>query len=64
MVMPCLESFKKRLKALEDKIASEGFVLTDEQVAALELKKSDDEASGQIETHHLGSQDTFYLLCW
>lgn len=59
-----LEKFKKRLKALEDKVAREGIILTDEQIAALERKKSDDEVSGQIETHqpgYLGSQDTFYF---
>lgn len=59
-----LENFKKRLKALEDKISSEGIILSDAQVAALEKKKHDDEACGEIETAHpgyLGSQDTFYV---
>ena len=59
-----LENFKKRLKALEAKVADEGIILTDSQIAALEKKKQDDEASGEIETHHpgyLGSQDTFYV---
>ncbi len=59
-----LESFKKRLKALEDKVAREGIILTDVQVAALERKKQDDEVCGEIETAHpgyLGSQDTFYV---
>ncbi|HEY6528395.1 MAG TPA: IS481 family transposase [Cellvibrionaceae bacterium] len=59
-----LESFKKRLRALEDKVAREGILLSESQVAALERKKMDDEASGEIETHHpgyLGSQDTFYV---
>jgi transposase InsO family protein len=59
-----LENFKKRLKALEEKVAQEGIILTDAQIAALEKKKQDDEASGEIETHHpgyLGSQDTFYV---
>lgn len=49
-----LENFKKRLKALEDKVAQQGIVLTDEQIAALERKKEDDEINGQIETHHPG----------
>lgn len=59
-----LENFKKRLKALDAKVAEEGIILTDAQIAALEKKKLDDEASGEIETHHpgyLGSQDTFYV---
>jgi len=59
-----VENFKKRLHALEAKVASEGILLTDNQIAALERKKLDDEACGEIETHHpgyLGSQDTFYV---
>lgn len=39
-------------------------ILTEAQVQALERKKQDDEACGEIETAHagyLGSQDTFYV---
>lgn len=59
-----LENFKKRLKALEEKIEKEGILLNDEQIAALEKKKDDDLVSGEIETVHPGylvSQDTFYV---
>lgn len=59
-----LETFKKRLRALEAKVQEQGILLTDEQVAALERKQQDDESCGEIETAHpgyLGSQDTFYV---
>jgi transposase InsO family protein len=59
-----LENFKKRLKALEAKVAAEGLILSDAQIAALEKKQQDDVACGEIETAHpgyLGSQDTFYV---
>ena len=57
-------AFKKRLKTLELKVANDGIILAESQVAALEKMKSDDEACGEIETAHpgyLGSQDTFYV---
>lgn len=59
-----LESFKKRLLALEEKSAAEGLVFTEKQLQALERKKETDLACGEIETAHpgyLGSQDTFYV---
>lgn len=59
-----LANFKQRLNALEKHVAQTGAVLTESQVAALERKRDDDLACGEIETAHpgyLGSQDTFYV---
>lgn len=59
-----LENFKKRLKALENKVANDGIILSEAQIIAFEKVKNQREASGEIETMHpgyLGSQDTYYV---
>uniref|UniRef100_A0A0Q9YC58 Uncharacterized protein n=1 Tax=Candidatus Berkiella cookevillensis TaxID=437022 RepID=A0A0Q9YC58_9GAMM len=47
-----LENFKKRLNALEEQVSRDGIILSDAQISALEKKKHDDEACGEIETAH------------
>lgn len=59
-----LETFKKRLAALEKLVADTGTVLTDAQLRAMEKAREEKTALGEIETEHvgyLGSQDTYYV---
>ena len=60
-----LQTFARRLKALETRLAqNSGMVLTEQQVRAMEKAKQEKEAHGEIETAHpgyLGAQDTYYV---
>ena len=52
------------VRTLEKKVAEQGILLTEAQIAALERKREEQQECGEIETAHpgyLGSQDTFYV---
>jgi transposase InsO family protein len=60
-----LQTFARRLKALEARLVqNQGMVLTEQQIRAMEKAKQEKEAHGEIETAHpgyLGAQDTYYV---
>lgn len=59
-----LQTFQRRLKALEAKAAQESLILTEDQLRALERSREEKTARGEIETEHpgyLGAQDTYYV---
>jgi len=60
-----LQTFARRLKALEARLAQNaGMVLTEQQVRAMEKARQEKEAHGEIDTAHpgyLGAQDTYYV---
>jgi hypothetical protein len=59
-----LENLKKRVRALEAKVARESPILTETQLAALEKAKIEKEAHGEFESEwpgYWGARDPFYV---
>ena len=56
------ETFQKRLKALETKMAAENMILSGSQVQALEKAREEKVAMGEIKTEHPVILGPGYLL--
>lgn len=59
-----LERFEKRLRALEERVARTGEILTERQLKALEKAQEEKIAQGEIDAEHVGYLGgARYLLC-